>query len=402
MPAHYEYSVAYSQWSRESRRIPLPALVGSDPACDIIINAHAVDARAYAIHRQGKALQIVHLKSGKQVGPEALQRFGIQVSSPLRSPNKTLRGGSTWRELVAKEDLWLSRQPRWLRLGLGGAMQQHRRFAIWGLIASVVMVSTLAPSTTDAIDYSKTPIAIQMDHVSSAIIGVTTQRAGYENGALLTVVANADQARLAHLLSFRAAKLDMGKELRIFTTAGLVYESEAMPNCIKQFCEIKVRIPAGFLQEGNNEIQLVHDPAGEFYIIGDILLRPLPKITPDEIIRVKRWEKIANRAYNERKIVPENLVQVKRELDQAIDFLDTRAGGDTIRARIEAFRSEAEDAFRSEVKDRWAKVDINQKLKNFESAQFHLDRLRGLFPDTSSKEHQAVQNRISRIKEMQK
>ncbi len=396
------YALIHNKMAGQTQRIPLPAMVGSDERCDIIINAAAVRAFAYQIDTDGKSLQLTKVDTGATADATVLQRFGLQLAGPLPAKNQQLQPKSPWREGLAKEGMWFDRLPDTIALLTGGFLQQKWRFATWLTCLALIFILMVERDVTKAVDLSEQPIAISVDEVSSQIIGYTVARQGYERGTTLAIEMREQDAAFDQLISFQAAKLDVGGEVKFTFRDQTLVRSEPMPNCMKKFCPVTFRVPAGTFEAGQNLIRIEHDPDAGFYILGQLLVRPLPQISAEEIKRVERWEATANRAYNERDIVPKNLVHARRDLDQALDFLARRAGADDLRARLEAFRTEAEAAFANEVADRWARVDVNMKLKKYDIAEFHLGTLMDLHPDTSTAEHREIQNRLAELKELKK
>ena len=395
------YAIVHQCLTGQTHRVPLPFVVGGSEWCDIIVNSDAVADQAYRVMTDGNSLNCQHVQSGEAIDLDKLTRLGLQVTGPLTASDASLSRVAKIADSLARERLWFARLPTYLSAPALGFLPQKIRFATW---AAAIALFGLASSDNQAnahLDLSKRPIEIVQDKVSSDVIGWTIKRRGYEKGATVVVRLDDDAASKSHLVSFRAAKFDVGGEVKFRVGDQTVYESPAMPNCIKKFCPVSFRVPAGVFRAGRNTVQITHDEQADFYIIGNLLIRSLPPIKPAEIKRVERWEELANRAYNERDIVPKNLVEVKRGLDQALDFLDRRAGADDLRARITAFREEAESAFAKEVADRWARVEVNQKLKKIDIAEFHLKTLMELHPDTSSAQHRLIQKRLKSLGEME-
>jgi hypothetical protein len=377
-------------------------MIGSNPACDIIIHTDAIAEFAFELRCDAKALVVYNPKTNTTDSIASLSRFGIQVSGPLQAKDEFLNTKSKPREWFAKEDLWFDRLPTVFGSIVGGFLPQKARYGCWVAIAILTMGFAAIPDQKSEIDLSTTPITLEMGKISSEIIGFTIQRQGYETGALLNIDVSPQEAKQAHLMQFRTAKLDAKNEIKMFVNKHEIFASEAMPNCLKRFCNVVFRINRGVLITGTNQIKIVHQDPRSFYIIGDMLVRSLPPISQEEIKRVERWEAVANRAYNERDIVPENLVRVRRDLEQALDFLNTRDGAENLRSRIEAFQSEAKAAFEREAKERWSRIEVSQKLRNLDDTIFHLQKLMALYPDTSSEEHRKIQKRMQQVKEMKK
>ena len=396
------YALLTVKGQKRSQRVPLPAAIGAAGTCDVVVNAAAVADHAYTLYADHGALKLVRA-SGDEVDLGALSKIGLFVTGPVRgTANVGARRGT--REWLAKEAQWFRRRAPLLRALMLGALPQPLRLSAWIAVAATALTVTLALPAQDRneLDRSKQPLELIFDAVRMeplrAIPNDPTQ-GGYENGATFAVDAPAGIEDGATLLSFMAAGLNYGKELTLFVNDEAVWTSEAEAACTQDFCAKSVRLEKGLIGAGRNILRFSHTTPKSSYFIARLHLRPLPPLKMTEVEAITRLMELAERAFAERNIVPENLVSAAGYADQAIKIAGERDGADVYKAKAVVLKQDIERAHEAVTADLWSNVSIQEKVGKKTEVLNLLNQLLRLHPDPHSSVNSHIKERLTALKE---
>jgi tetratricopeptide (TPR) repeat protein len=392
-------------------RLPLPFTIGASSACDVIINSEAVAPAAILVTgpvgRRSAGLALYDV-SGSAVGKPGTTaraaRYGISIAGPVYGAPEASSLTRLGREALAREAAVFSRFSPGLRRLAGGKLPQPLRLGLWA-VAAAARVALPFAATSDfgrqAEDLSGHEIALKAFDVNPERIGATPDFPDLRKG--FTAVFD-DAKRLKPgtdlILRFNANGLDNLGELQLAMNGVEVFSSAADPGCIDAFCEQRVRIPAKAIKEGKNVLKATHSPEDSSYLVKDVQLRALLELTPARRAAVDRLWASARRAYDERGIVPENLLAARSELAKLDQLLLESSGMEETAVQALVLKGAIEKEFERLTADLEFKADQAAQLGKYEHAQDLLRRLLSLYPDATSDEHLAVKQRLDELKEL--
>jgi len=398
-------SYALVRANKQWHRLTLPLTIGRHG--DIMVNAMTLPEIAFKLDVSAEDLQLYHYQSQKVVSLDRIEPLGLMAWGPYpvidNDGSFKTSVSIALKELSAKEDFALGSMPHWLRRISGCGLTYGRRwFARMGVMTTFIALLALGTQPKSMPDLSTVPFTLTFGTVHSTPIGASPSRPGYEQGILFQIDAPEDSHSHQHLLSFKGAGLNIDNEVELVLNDGSIFHSNADANCITSFCDYTIPLAAGLVKSGLNNLKLVHNPAVSAYFLSDLHLSKLDKTKPIELQQVQRWIQIAERHYNEREIVAENIVIAIDQLDKALEFLQTRESEPSTRdltLRASVLKKEAQEAFAALVTDLWNRVKVNQKLEKNHKATKLLELLLRLYPNPTDSEHMRIKQNLTQIKE---
>jgi hypothetical protein len=313
------------------------------------------------------------------------------------------------RELLAREAAFVGRLPGPLRGALLAPLPQVFRLAVVGGVVAALGLAgwRWSQRTPDpVIDLSTTALPLSFDVLRGETLGANpakaTFRKGYEHGITFALDTPAGAETRPAVVAFSVAGLNIGKELELRVNDHSVFVSEAETACAQRVCDKTVRIDAGLLAAGTNELRFVHSDPASSYFVSSILVQSLRPLTSQDGEQLAHWLALASRAYDERQIVPENLLVAQQNVAAALKLARERVGGEAFAARAAVMRGEIDGALATEKNRLHADISIFTRLEKNDDLQRALEQLLRLVPDPDSAEAVGIRKRIHDLKDVHK
>ena len=389
---------------RRARRLSLPLTVGASGLADIIVNSSAVAPCAVVVEAQGGALRFVDPHLGSLVDAGRLARYGVQIVGPIAGHARAPGPLQKIAEGLAEERAWIARRPPIMRGLLGGALRQKLRLTVWvvAALATVVWLAKPPQALPPPADLSVKEIKLTPGSIQTSRIAASDHYPQFRRGFTMGFLgAEPLVVGEAALLRFVAAGLDQRAELTLAVNGRRVYQSAADPSCLDVGCPVQVVVPAGVIKAGKNLLVGTHEPASSAWLIRDVLLVPLSDLTPERRAAAEAEYLRAQRFYDERGIVHDNLVQARAELQRLDRLLVGAKGVDELRTRATTLHDEVSRALAQLEADLEFRTSQAMQLNRLNQVETHLKELLELHPDVTTPEHQELRRRIAALKELQ-
>jgi hypothetical protein len=398
------YALVTTRGSKQAHRVALPARIGVTGKNDIIVNAQSLADHAFTLTSSKGGLVLLREPKGEAINLGALKNLGLSAKGPIRGD--AVQGGGAGRfvrEALGREKAWFDGLPGVARRWLGGFLPQPVRLGVWTSgVAAVLALALAAPEQTYR-DLSREPLVLKFDTVRSETVGANPKNLdfvrGYENG--VTFEVEVPEANEGHplLLSFGLAGLNIGKELQLRFNGKQIFESDAEAECAQDFCAKSVRVDGRNVKAGTNVIEFKHKAKESSYFIAKMHVRPLPPLTELEIQQLAHWLGLAQRAYDERGIVPENLVSAKNYVSKLTKLASERDSASEAAAKAKILEGEIDKAFAQTVDEYWTAYKFAEKLGNKLDMEQALHQLLKLHPNPKSEEHADIIEKLQALKE---
>jgi len=386
-------------------RLPLPLVVGSANDCDVIVNAPSLAGHAYTLRPEGRSFAVESATLGRDVPAHALNQLGLEVVAVAHGDADKTGMRRAASEKLAREAVIVQKLPAPLKVLALGFLPQRARLAVWGAAAAGLLALGLMPAPEEApIDNSGVPVTLAWDTIRPKAIGANPASAtfpkGYEHGITFAVDAPEVASGEAALLTFLAAGLNVGGEVEIDVNGTLVYTSDADRACATDACAKAVRLPKGLITAGANVVRVVHKEPKSAYLLADIHLRSTPAATQAEVEQAELWLSLAQRAFDERNIMPENLITARKNAEAVVKLAKQKEGVEGPAAKAEALLVEVEKDFAAVTAKIWNDVAIAERINKLDDAEKSLDQLLRLYPDQNSTQAARVRQKKQVIKEL--
>lgn len=398
------YALVSTRGSKLGRRVPLPARIGVSGKNDIIVNVQALADHAFTLTAAGGKLVLVREPKGEAVDLHTLKNLGLVAKGPIRG-DVAVEGGMarTVREALGREKAWFQGLPGVAQKALLGMLPQGLRLAAWAsALGGLVVLGLSAPEAT-RLDLSKQPIELTFDAVKSDTLGANPKSAdfvkGYEQGITFNVDVPAEQKGHPLVFSFQVAGLNIGNELELKVNGKKAYASAAEADCAQDVCVKSLRIDGKLVKAGNNVLQFKHNEPQSSYFLAKLHVRPLPALSDVEREQLEHWFGLAQRAYDERNIVPENLVTAKSYASKVTKLASERDGVEAVSSKAQILEAEVDRAFAATVQEYWTAHATAEKLGNKADMEQALGQLLKLYPNARSEEHAEVMEKLQELKE---
>lgn len=398
------YALVTTRGSKQSHRVSLPARIGVSGKNDIIVNVQALADHAFTLTVSGNKLVLVREPKGDAVDLHTLKNLGLTAKGPIRGD--AVDQGSAkraLREVFGREKAWFQSLPRMAQRWLGGALPQGLRLGAWTSAAAALVALSLSAPEQAAPDLSKAAVDIAFDVVKSDTFGANPKSPdfakGYEKGITFQVDVPKDQKGRPLVFSFRLAGLNIGKELELKVNGKPVFETAAEAECAQDVCAKSVRIDGKFVKAGTNTLFFKHNEPQSSYFVAKLHVRPLPALNDLEKQQLDHWLELAQRAYDERGIVPENLVTAKSYVGKLIKLASERDGVSDVAAKALILESDVDRAFAATSEEYWTAFAFAEKLGNKLDMEQSLNQLLKIYPNARSEEHADIMEKLQALKE---
>ncbi len=398
------YALVSTRGSKLGHRVSLPARIGVSGKNDIIVNVQTLADHAFTLTAANGKLVLVREPKGEPVDLHTLKNLGLVAKGPIRG-DAVEQGGfaRAAREALGREKAWFQGLPRMAQKALLGMLPQHLRLAGWAAAVSGLVVLALAAPEQTAVDLSQQPLELVFDTVKNDTLGANPKSSdfvrGYENGITFHVDVPKEHKGHPLVFNFRIAGLNIGKELLLKVNGKAVYETAAESDCAQDVCAKSVRIDGKLVKAGTNVLQFKHNEPQSSYFLAKLHVRPLPALTELEREQLEHWYDLAQRAYDERNIVPENLVTAKSYVGKLTKLASERDGVPEVAAKAQILEAEVDRSFAATVQEYWTAHALAEKLGNKADMEAALNQLLKLFPNTRSEEHADVMEKMQELKE---
>jgi len=205
-----------------------------------------------------------------------------------------------------------------------------------------------------------------------------------------------------HALAFEAMGLDHAGEIKIQINGQEVFVSELDPSCLRVFCPRDITLPAGLLQPGVNQMQIIHQPTVSDYLVRSVSVRRLVTVGPDQLQRAVELLSAARRRFEDRLVSADNLFAARRVLEEASQIVHVGDEAAGLRAEIHALRELVDKDLLRQAEELVRRVERNERLGHQDDLRRDLQMLLRIHPDPASRENMSIQKRLLKLKEASK
>lgn len=386
------YIVVKVKKGRLRRRVPLPVFIGNSGACDVVVNSEALAPISYVIRHHDRMLRCTNIKTGVEATISSLEQFGLKISGPFPWPHFSPK--NFWRKIGMEP---------WRRYVMECAASAEAFYPLL-LSAALLLFCGLVGSGAYCYyhtkDHSEDIRHLGWDVMSGDLIGASPRRFGYEKGATFMFELPKGGIKDHVLLSFVTTGINYPQELRMTLNEHQIFVSDVESGCVAAECEKQVHIPMNLLRGGANVLKIIHRPIESGYMVRGIHVRKVPPLTEMEREHVRVWLILAQRLYDERGVVPENLVNAKHHVAKALHLLGNRIGDSALLNKGRVLAQEIDQEFKDQARQLWSSAQVQIRLQRFDSAAKPLQILLKMYPDPTTKEHQEVKERLQQLRDL--
>lgn len=392
-------TVAPTGGRKTRHRVRLPFTVGASAANAVVVNARSLPASAYRVDADGRTLAMRRLSDGTALPTAQLERLGVAVLGPVYADLDQPPFRRAFAELLAREAVLFDKLPTTLRgIMLGALPQKIRLLVLSAVVFAGAMTAINIGNTPDAApDLSSTPEALGFDAIRLDTLAYHPRKPstyGYARGAMFAIEAPKGAENSASLLSFNAAGLNIGKELKFLVNGALVYETAAASECSQEFCQKTVRVERGIIKPGQNLLTIVHAEPKSSYFLAKLHLASLPPLSATEAEEIRHSLDIAQRDFDERNVTPQNLVSAGRYAQIALKLSLERDGGNVWEAKSRVMKNDIDRSLAEVTAALWTEVFVKEKVGKRGETQPFLEQLMRLHPEPGSEENNRVKEKL--------
>lgn len=402
VPVGAAYARVRLAGERQVYRLPLPFTVGTSPLCDVIVNVYGLAPVGRIVTAERGKISVQSEQGSSLPMPSALSDLGIHVTGPIAHAGSGRAFKTRCLELAAWEHETFARAPDAVYRFAGGSWSQKKRLSVWGaglcLVLATGVAGLMLPARVNDLSQQAIPLIAGQLHVET--IGSSKTRYGYERGATYAVTL---PSTVTQLLSFEVGGLSDAEELTLLVNGHTAAVWHAEAECVESFCQKAVRLAAEVLLAGDNTLQFIHRGDSP-YLLRKVLVSPLPVLDAAELASVDTWLAAARRAYDDRHILADNLVDADRLLKRAAALLGTRdleqPAARQSAAVVTALSRDVDAELAGAVHDLWFKAEKHARLRERDAAQRVLATLLRLFPDPKDSAHLRATAMLKSLEEM--
>lgn len=383
--------------------LDLPALVGSSPKSDIIINSDVVMPLAKVIYHNGHSLKVLDLKTKSLQNCRSLESYGIYFKGPYDSVNLKRNVFSRFFfELASGEQNWFHSLPLKVQKILGKSMGQRLRLSSWSAIIAIFLLVSLGGNEQVMIDRSNEVINVEYETVFSQSIGAVSNYRDFRHGAQFSVTIPKDKIGLPHVVHMKLQNVDSPAEITAYVGHAKLFESTVDAICVREGCDHEFVVPGVNITTEQLVIKLSHNKAESDYLVSDLLVMPMRPLTDREWFSIRQQYERAKRFFAERLIARENVLMARRELNKIHMFLANRTGSVEFKVQVDSLLEEIDSYIKAETEGVLFEAKKGIKLRRFDEALVKLQLLKEFFVDESHPKYEQLVQLIEYVKEARK
>jgi hypothetical protein len=397
-PLHDHYALFRLLPDHALHRLQLPFTIGTTAEHDILLNRpHLPERLSLLVTSVKGGILVKDLPKGEELPGDELLRLGIMMLGAVRGT--TAPPHSLLKEALVHENYWFNRLPWLLQRVLGLGLRTPLRHLMWLALGVLLVVGVpqVAPKSSTA-DLSRQPIALSFGAEDEKSYGMSTELGtAYKNGVTFSFVAPRGVAAKPVVISYQVQGLAHEKELEVLVNEHSVAVSTLKNQCLAAGCRESIPLVAGKMRPGKNLLFFRHHRPATPYVISSVAVKLMEPLSAHEKGKIDLWMSEARRFYQDRLIVPENLVSAMDKAKDARALALSRSGTAEQRVQIELFLEEAGRQFYHQVKEVERNLYLAQKMEKWDEAQSQLRLLKKYYPHPGDPNYQNIEKEMAKV-----
>jgi hypothetical protein len=370
--------------------LKLPITIGHSTENDIFVNAPTMNPISKVIINNQSALKIVDVQTLLVHDPSSLKIFGISVSGPFCENPEQMSLPRRTLSLVQSHEANLNYKVS-KKLGKLNVLPQAQlgRFLMYACAVAFLTLglNTVLFDTKTGKDLSQQPISLSAGNVRQLNIKSTSERDPYARGAAFKFKIKDITPDDPYVLTMTLSGLDIAEELSLKVNGNPIGTTPALIACVDVYCQRDFAVDARKLVLGDNTISIDHTAVDSPYEIRNVFFRKMESATADDIEHMNHLLASAERYYEERHLMIQNIKTAKDSILEIEQQLMTKIGADSIKPKFNVAKAKILDAFNEISKDLQFKLQKELKLGQNKAAISSIDNLLKLYPDPASKQN---------------
>ncbi len=369
--------------------LPLPLTIGSHSDNDVYVNAPTMRPVSKVVCADGDSIVVVNTDSLAASPLSELRLFGIEIIGPFtQNPDNlsTLARVFQFTKLFESIAFSSSYFPILQRLL---PQQQSRRFALVGFLvagfAGVLNMGSGSPSANE--DLSGRAISATVGNVIEVGINSPGASSSYAGGVTLAFAGASIDASKNHILTIGIGGLDIASEFNIEVNGKYVGEVTAHQNCIDSPCNRDFAIASELWLPNGNTVFIKHNQPNSSYILKNIFLRGMETATAEEQEQVVQLLASAERYYEERHLLTQNIHNAYLAVNEIDQLTATRTGLEAHVARIAITKKAVTEYFKEISADLQFKLQKELRLGHSSQSVSLINEMFKLYPDPTSRQY---------------
>lgn len=385
------------------RSLQVPFTVGAHIDNDVFVNAPTMrQISKIAVVDQGFVV-FVDAQTMNPVDGSDLKAIGIDVVGVFNhDPQNVGLVGRFAKKIQCREDAAFRSLPSRYRRFF--PRKQSLRFgflACFGLMFSAFLASN-SPDGMGVQDLSSTPILASVNNVADLKIKSEGVNSPYSKGFMLEFDATAKSPSADYVLTVSATGLDVADEFTILINEKVIGSTQASISCADSICLRDFPVSADLLAGGPFKMTFRHNDAASSYFIKSVFLRGMEPATEEDREMVTQLLVSAERHYDERHLLVQNIRSALDAIQSVEDILATKQGLAPIKARFNVSKAKISAAFKETSSDYQFRLQKELKLGHNKVALGLVNDLMKLYPDPTSRQYLMLLEQRKVLQEAQK
>lgn len=384
--------------------LKLPLTIGHHVDNDIFVNAPTMRHVSKILINAGGVLTLIDAQSNTPTEMKQLKLFGVEAMGPFQNDPKQLSFVQKQIQLLRSRELlaYTSRYPSFLTKILPRSQNLRVATVITASIVFMTAMSSAFQGEPTIEDLSKSPKIAQMGNITNINVESKNARDAYAKGATIVFKTLEKSSTSQYALSLTMSGLDLNNELNILINDKLIAQTQASLSCSDATCTKDYAVNPDILSESSNTLTIVHNNPDSSYAVKKVFFRAMEPATDEEKETIQQLLLSAERYFEERQLLVQNIKNSLDAINEVQNLLDTRTGLDQIRSRVAVDRKKIQTAFSATSKDLQFKFEKELQLGHNKNAIAVLGDLLKLYPDPTSKQYLMLSEQRKMLQDKEK
>ena len=388
------------KWSN----LRLPLTVGYHQDNEVFVNAPTMRPISKVVFSNFGVLTAVNTADNSFAKIADLKPFGVEIVGPFSRDPAALTAVAriTQRVFLGEAAAYGHRYPEALRRML--PRRQTTRLATLALAAVLGILALNADFSLDEVntDRSKTPIRVATGNIVELKIASDGPSSPYANGVTLQFSAEPAASARPVVLTLGLSGLDMANEITLEISGKQIGAASAQLNCIDAPCTRDFSIDSKLLAASGSVIVIHHNPPASGYRLNHVFLRAMEPATPEDRETVSQLLTSAERFFEERHLLVQNIRNASEAAAEADRILATRTGLEALAPRASVLGTKIADSFKEISAELLFRLQKELRLGHAKAAVGLCNDLLKLYPDPASRQYGMLVAQRKKLQEAMK
>lgn len=388
-----------ARWSH----MRLPLTIGYHRDNDVFVNAPTMREVSRILCANGGELVAINAGDHTPADIAELKVFGIEIVGPFsQNPAELSKLSIAFKSLLLKEaSAYSNRYPEALRKIL--PRPQMKRLGSIALAAILALFAMNADfSSNEMQDFSHQPLSATMGNIKELGVKSESSSSPYAKGVTVNFAGKSESTSKRFVLTLGVSGMDVANELTIQLNGKVVGEISAQLSCVDAACVREFAIDPALLQPNGNVLFIRHNAPESSYRINNVFFRAMEPATPEDQELVTQLLASAERFFEERHLLTQNIHNASEAMAEIDRLLATRTGLEAIVPRVTITRKKVTQAFKETSDDLLFKLQKELKLGHGKPAIALINDLLKLYPDPTSRQYVMLAQQRKKLQEAEK